>query len=105
MKIPRAPNWTLIPEVAARIRWSRRGSCGNSGCTDPECCCSLCAKPIGLPEDHEHFKTCAGCELCSEQVPFILWRGEGKHTEQAQFCNACFSELTGAQVGMRVHVA
>lgn len=95
-------NLELNPEVAAQIRWSSRGSCGNAGCTDPECCCSLCGEAIGLPEDdpavQEHLKACDGCELCDHQVPLILFRGEGKAMQQAQFCNHCFEKLTGMAV-------
>ena len=92
-----APTLQFRPEIYAKIRWSRRGSCGNSGCKDPECGCALCGKPVGVAEDDprfdEHSDFCGGCELCIDQVPFILFRGEGKQTEQATFCSRCFNEL------------
>jgi hypothetical protein len=93
----RAMNFVLRPEYAAALRWSRRGSCGNPGCSDPECCCSLCGRPIGIPEDDPRFEThdeyCPGCELCVDQLPLMLFRGKGRETEQAQFHKACFEKL------------
>jgi hypothetical protein len=83
----------MIPE----IRWSSRGSCGNSGCKDPECGCSVCGLPIGVAEDDHRLEShpdyCDGCELCQDQVPFILFQGDGEGMEQAQFHTVCFNRL------------
>lgn len=87
----------LNPELMATVRWST-GSCGNPGCKDAECVCALCAQPIGIPEDdlrrdvHDQFD-CAGCEICEDDVPTILFQGEGENMRQAAFHNACFSKL------------
>lgn len=90
--------FAINPEKADMIRWNRRGSCGQSGCTDPECCCALCGKPVGVPEDdprwQEHSEFCIGCELCEDEVPLMLFRGEGKQMEQAKFHKKCFREVT-----------
>ena len=85
-----------LNERAAEIRWSS-GSCGVSGCTDPECVCALCAQPIGIKEtdprwDH-HYEDCSGCSLCEDEVPMILFRGKGKQMKQAAFHNRCFEKL------------
>ena len=94
------PAFTISPEMALRIHWSKRGSCGESGCIDPDCCCSFCAKPIGIPEndprrDMHDEENCfdLDCPICVDRVPLILWRGEGKNTEQAQFHDACFRQM------------
>lgn len=83
----------------ARIRWSRRGSCGNPGCKDLECGCSLCRKPIGTAEDDPRWEThgedCCydqNCEICADQVPIILFRGEGRQMEEARFHQKCFEQ-------------
>lgn len=82
---------------AASIRWSLRGSCGQSGCKDPECCCSVCHQPIGVSEDdprwEEHPEYCTDCEVCRDQAPFQIFRGAGKKMEQASFCTACFKKV------------
>jgi hypothetical protein len=79
------------------VHWSLHGSCGNSGCADPECACGLCRKPIGISEDdprwNSHDPYCSGCELCEDRVPLMLFRGEGSGTQQAQFHTACFELL------------
>ncbi len=97
------PAWVLKSRYAARIRWSRRGSCGNAGCTDPECGCSFCGLPIGVPDDdprwNDHLDYCDGCELCQDEVPIHLFRGEGKATEGAQFHTACFTKLMHFRTG------
>jgi hypothetical protein len=87
----------IRPDMAELIRWSRRGSCGEPGCTDEQCCCAFCSKPIGVP-DHDprwldHSEDCYECELCIDAVPFVLFRGEGKQMEQAQFHTVCFRKL------------
>ena len=41
-------SFTIKQRYIPQIRWSKRGSCGNAGCTDLECCCALCAEPIGV---------------------------------------------------------
>ena len=80
----------------AILRWSE-GSCGNSGCTDAECCCAVCALPIGVadsdPRWDSHGEDCAGCELCNDSVPIILFQGEGKDMKQAAFHDACFQKI------------
>ena len=87
----------MRPEVAAKIRWSKRGSCGNAGCKDPECCCALCGEPIGVPEEDARWDThdtyCSDCELCRDQVPLMLFKGKGRAMMQAQFCSACVKLL------------
>ena len=84
------------------IRWSSRGSCGNAGCADAECVCSVCGKPIGIPEDSprwdDHDDYCEGCEMCLDRTPPILFRGEGDQMQQAQFHTACFNRLGFATV-------
>jgi hypothetical protein len=80
----------------AEVRWSK-GSCGQIGCSDPECVCALCARPLGVPETDprwdEHSDCCVGCELCLDAVPIILFRGELENCEQAAFHQKCFEEL------------
>lgn len=53
----------------------------------------LCGQPIGVSEDdprwEHHDEFCSDCELCRDQVPLILFRGEGKDMLQAQFCTQC----------------
>ena len=85
---------------AGAIHWSRRGSCGNPGCADPECCCAFCRKPIGVPEDDPRWENhpaddCfdTDCELCRDQVPLIMFRGEGEQMEQAQFHTKCAEKV------------
>jgi hypothetical protein len=79
------------------LRWSH-GSCGVPGCADPECCCAVCALPIGIPEDdptrddHDQ-EFCGGCPVCIDDVPTILFRGEGKDMVQAAFHAECFEKL------------
>lgn len=89
-------DFTINPEYADRIHWSL-GSCGQSGCTDPECCCALCRKPIGVADDdsrwQEHDADCVGCELCEDAVPLILFRGKGKAMQQAAFHGKCFDQI------------
>jgi hypothetical protein len=91
-------DFILKPQFLGAVRWSRRGSCGEPGCKDAECCCSLCGEPIGVPEDDPRWEThpeyCGGdCPLCRDQVPTMLFRGEGKATEGAQFHWACFRKI------------
>ena len=101
------PDFQILPEFAERIFWNKRGTCGNAGCTDPECCCSLCARPIGVDEEDPRWDThdeyCEDCELCRDRVPAMLFRGEGKETEGAQFHWNCFIRMIGspAQPGSR----
>jgi len=89
--------FTLKPEAQYAIRWNSRGSCGESGCKDPECCCSLCGLPIGVSDDDarwdEHDEWCSDCDLCRDRVPLILFRGQGKDMEQASFHQYCFEKL------------
>jgi len=91
----------IRPEAATQIRWSTRGSCGNAGCTDPECRCALCGQPIGVAEDDPrwgfHDEFCNDCDLCRDQVPVMLFRGDGKQMEQAQFHTCCFGAALEAQ--------
>ena len=88
---------SFVIKPDAVIRWSRRGSCGNAGCADPDCCCGVCHKPIGVSEDDrrwdDHGEYCDGCDLCRDSVPIILFRGEGANTEQAQFHEKCFESI------------
>ncbi len=86
-------DFVLKPQYVNAIHWSRRGACGNAGCKDPECCCAFCRLPIGVSEDDprwdDHEEWCDDCELCRDRVPLILFRGEGKKMEQAQFHQKC----------------
>lgn len=85
-----------LNELALEVRWSK-GSCGVSGCSDPGCVCALCAQPIGVPETdprwESHGEECMGCELCEDEVPIILFRGEGKSMLQAAFHDRCFRKV------------
>ena len=94
----RAADFSLKPQYLTAIRWSRHGACGNPGCTDPECGCSLCGLPIGTDEEdprwEHHDEFCAGCDLCRDQVPIMLFRGKGKQTAGARFHGVCFQKLT-----------
>jgi hypothetical protein len=81
-------------ERVNEIRWST-GSCGNSGCKDPECVCALCAKPLGISEDDPtHDPECEGCERCDDNVPIIIFRREGEGIVQAAFHAKCFEAVT-----------
>ncbi|HLG97204.1 MAG TPA: hypothetical protein VKX49_12905 [Bryobacteraceae bacterium] len=99
-----APSFEISAE--ARLTWSN-GSCGNPGCTDPECCCSLCGKPIGVSEDDprwdRHDEYCDDCDLCRDQVPVMLFRGEGKAMQQAQFHIKCFEKIVRIKPGEVIH--
>lgn len=91
-------SFSLRPESAGAIRWSARGSCGNAGCSDPECCCSLCGLPIGLAQEDPrwegHYEDCAGCELCRDSYPLTIWRTfAGGRTEEARFHYLCFQKV------------
>ena len=85
-----------LNERILEVRWSS-GSCGNPGCSNPACVCALCAQPIGTPEeqleDNDHDPDCAGCAMCEDQVPMILFQGEGKQMKQAAFHKCCFEKL------------
>jgi len=89
---------------AGAIRWSKRGSCAEPGCKDPECCCGLCGEPIGVPEDDprwdDHDEWCGDCDLCRDRVPLMLFRGEGKQMEQAQFHTTCFEKIAHFRSGI-----
>jgi hypothetical protein len=89
------PHFKIRPDAV--IVWSKRGSCGNSGCTDPECCCAICRKPVGVSEEDprwdSHDEFCMDCDLCRDQVPIQLFRGEGKSMEQATFHQRCFEGI------------
>jgi hypothetical protein len=88
---------------ASAIRWSRRGSCGEPGCKDPECCCALCGSPIGVSEDDprwdDHSEDCADCDVCRDAVPLMMFRGAGKAMEQAQFHGKCFEKIVHFRKG------
>jgi hypothetical protein len=83
-------------DVSKILRWSK-GSCGNSGCKDKSCVCAVCALPIGVPEDDPRWEThpeyCNDCELCVDQVPTMLFSGEGKEMLEATFHSACFERV------------
>lgn len=89
-------NFEIKPETAGAIAWSK-GSCGNAGCPDLECCCALCREPIGVEDDDprwdNHDEFCGGCDLCEDSVPIMLFRGEGKAMLQASFHGKCFNKL------------
>jgi hypothetical protein len=92
-----AMSFEIKARFAGRIRWSKRGSCGEAGCSDPECCCALCLLPIGVPDDdprwESHSEWCDDCDLCRDRVPAALFRGEGRKMEQAQFHTKCFEKI------------
>lgn len=96
--------FVIHPAYAAVIRWNKRGSCGNAGCKDPECCCAFCGLPIGIPDEDprwdEHSEFCDGCELCRDLIPLMLFRGEGKDTEQASFHARCFTRIAHIRTGI-----
>lgn len=85
-----------LNERAFEIRWSK-GSCGESGCADPDCVCALCAQPIGIAEEdprrNDHDEECCGCPICEDDILMLLFRGEGKHMTQAAFHHKCFEKL------------
>lgn len=87
--------FSIRPEFSEKLVWSH-GSCGNPGCSDPECCCALCRKPIGVSEDdrrwEDHDEFCGDCDLCRDQVPIILFAGEGEAMLQAAFHTRCFEQ-------------
>lgn len=86
---------TLRADVMATVVWSRQ-ACGRPGCAAHRGCrCALCNEPIGVDEEdprwQQHDEWCGGCELCQDQVPIILFRGQGKDTVAAHFHTACFN--------------
>jgi hypothetical protein len=89
--------FAIKPDCAARILWHVRPHCGEPGCKDPQCVCSLCGKPIGTSEDDprwlKHDKYCSDCDLCRDRVPLMLFRGEGRAMKRAQFHTLCFQEI------------
>ncbi len=92
-----AAQFNIRPEIAQQIRWFIKPGCGESGCPDPECCCSLCGKPIGVSDDDprwdDHDENCIDCDVCRDAVPLILFRGEGKPMLRAQFHTKCFEKV------------
>jgi len=96
-------DFEIKPEFVNFIRWSKRGSCGNLGCADPECSCSLCGKAIGVSEEDprwdSHDENCYECDLCRDRIPIMMWRGDGKDCEQAQFHLQCFQAIVVWQSG------
>lgn len=90
-------DFNIDPVKAQTIRWNLGGSCGDSGCSDPECCCSICGQPIGVSEDDprwdDHDEDCIECDVCRDRIPMILFRGEGKSMMQAQFHFRCFEGI------------
>ena len=95
-------DFVIKSRYAPQIKWSA-GSCGNAGCKDPECCCALCREPIGVSEDDprwdEHDDWCEDCDLCRDQVPLILFSGEGKAMKQAAFHAKCFEKIAHFREG------
>jgi hypothetical protein len=87
----------IKPEYIGAVRWFERGYCGEAGCRDAACCCSLCGQPIGAADDDPKWEThdeyCVDCDLCRDQAPIMLWRERGKRTEQAQFHIRCFEKI------------
>lgn len=96
--------FSIKARYAGAIRWAKRGSCGNAGCKDPECCCALCGEPIGVSEDDprwdDHDEWCDDCDLCRDRVPPMLFRGQGKQTEGAQFHTRCFEKIVHFRSGI-----
>jgi len=87
-------NFTIRPDYAARILWHVRPMCGEPGCKDPQCRCSLCGEPVGTAEKDPRWEThpgdCNDCDLCRDQVPLMLFRGKGRAMQRAQFHGRCF---------------
>jgi hypothetical protein len=86
----------IVVDESQILRWSK-GSCGQSGCVHSTCVCAVCALPIGVADDDPRWEThdeyCGGCDLCEDDVPAMLFRGEGKNMEQAAFHNRCFAKI------------
>src|SRR6266403_3279266 len=80
------------------VSWSTKGSCGNSGCPDPDCVCALCAKPIGISEEDprraDHDNECCGCPICEDDIPRILFRGDFIIMNQATIHIYSFHQVT-----------
>ena len=80
-----------------RGAWHIRGCCDQPGCTDRYCRCSVCDLPIGVADDDPrwdaHDEDCNDCDLCRDQIPVMLFRGEGKAMEQARFHVRCFEQV------------
>jgi hypothetical protein len=58
----------------------------------------LCAQPLGVSEDDPtHDPDCNGCNRCEDNVPIILFRGEGKQMKQAAFHANCFKQIFGGE--------
>ena len=90
-------HFEIRPEYPGQIRWFLKGHCGEAGCTEPECCCSICGEPIGTLESDPRWDThdegCDDCDLCRDQAPLMLFSGEGKAMERAQFHTRCFEKI------------
>jgi len=86
-------SFSLRPEYASRVRWHAHTHCGEAGCTDRTCSCSFCGNPVGVAENDprwmEHDEECCDCDLCRDQVPLILFRGEGQDVLMARFHENC----------------
>jgi hypothetical protein len=85
------------PDTAARILWHVRPSCNEAGCKDPQCVCSLCGEPIGTPDDDprwvKHEEDCDDCDVCRDSIPMMIFRGEGRSMQRAQFHGRCFGSI------------
>jgi hypothetical protein len=50
---------------------------------------------MGVSEDDPtHDPECEDCDRCGDNVPIIIFRGEGANCKQAAFHTKCFSLLT-----------
>jgi hypothetical protein len=65
------------------VRWSG-GSCDNA---DDSFVCAVCGLPIGVSEDDPKWDG-------RDQVPMIIFRGEGEDVEHATFHHGCFEQIS-----------
>jgi hypothetical protein len=90
--------FAIRENCAGRILWHVRSHCSEPGCRDPLCVCSLCGEPIGTPDDDPRWDQhnedyCGDCDLCRDQVPLMLFQGEGRAMKRAQFHRRCFETI------------
>jgi hypothetical protein len=52
------------------------------------------------PRWEAHDEYCGDCDLCRDQVPVMMFRGEGKAMEQARFHWTCFQQIVFVRSGI-----